>query len=128
MKNLIIKINNPSHFEGNTADYAIVTLDEKSIARIKELAAAVISLNIYKAVEFDCPCSLMEVDYDASSDNGKEKLKEPNIGSDCETLDVTATDFFWSGYYKNIDAKWETKQLPLSVLEEPGDIDQREND
>lgn len=128
MKNLIIKINNPSHFEGNTADFAVVTLGAKAISRIKELAATAQSFQLYKAVEFDYACELKQSDYDGDLVDGKEPLQEESISSDCDCLNVTTTDFFWSGHYKNVDALWETQSIPLTVLDEPGDIDQREND
>lgn len=127
MKKLIIKVNNPSDFEGDTADFAVVALSESAISRIKELAKAALSLGVYKVVEFDYSCDLKEAAYDQDLVDGKEPLKEDSTATDCDCLNVTTTDFFWSGYYKG-DARWETASIPLTVLDEPGDIDQREED
>lgn len=125
MKILILKINNPSHYEGDTADYAVVHLGAQAISRIKELAAAVQSLGIYKVVDFHYACVLKQADYDQGLNDGKEPLKEDSKGSDCDRLNVTESCFFWSGYYKHTDARWETNSVPLAFLDGQGDLDQR---
>lgn len=124
MKKLIIKMNHPSECCGDIADYAVVDLTEEAISRIKQLGTAAQNLGVYKVVEFDYSCDLKEADYNLDLVDGKEPLKEDSIATDCDCLNVTTTDFFWSGYYKG-DDKWETESIHLSVLDEPGDIDQR---
>jgi len=126
VKIITIKVNSASDFGGTTADYAVATIGTEAIARIKVLAAVVASLVVYKVVEFDYSCILKEVDYNADADNGKEPLKQSFIDSDCATLNVTDTDFFWSGDYKG-GSRWDTDSIPLTVLDELGDFDNRED-
>jgi len=45
---------------------------------------------------------------------------------ECNTLNVTDDDFFWSGYYKHTDVRWETDTVRLAVLDEPDIHDVRE--
>ncbi|MDA8430559.1 MAG: hypothetical protein M0T70_15000 [Geobacteraceae bacterium] len=58
--------------------------------------------------------------------NGKVRLKEFEGRMECNTLNVTDDDFFWSGYYKHTDIRWETDTVRLAVLDEPDIHDERE--
>ena len=125
-KRLIIPINDNSEFFSENADYAIIELDATLIERIKTLAAAVRDLNVYKVAEFNYYCDFMTADWDAEPDNGKVALKEFEERMECNTLNVTDSDFFWSGFYKHTDIGWETGTVALAVLDEPDVHDERE--
>jgi hypothetical protein len=45
---------------------------------------------------------------------------------ECNTLNVTDDDFFWSGLYKHTDIRWETDTVPLAVLDMTDTYDERE--
>lgn len=125
-KRLIIPVHDNSEFFSDNADYAIIDLDAASIERIKRLSAAVRDLKVYKVSEFNHGCEFMAADWDAEPDNGKVALKEFEGRMECNTLNVTDSDFFWSGYYKHTDVRWETDTVLLVVLDEPGIHDERE--
>ena len=125
-KRLIIPIHDNSEFFSDNADYAIIDLDAASIERIKALSAAVRDLKVYKVSEFDNDCDFMTADWDAEPDNGKVALKEFEGRMECNTLNVTDDDFFWSGYYKHSDIRWETDTIRIVVLDEPDVHDERE--
>lgn len=125
-KRLIIPVHDNSEFFSDNADYAIIDLDAATIERIKTLSAAVRDLKVYKVSEFDSDCDFMTADWDSEPDNGKVALKEFEGRMECNTLNVTDDDFFWSGYYKHSDIRWETDTVRLAVLDEPDTHDERE--
>ena len=125
-KRLIIPVHDNSEFFSDNADYAIIDLDAATIERIKALSAAVRAMKVYKVSEFDNDCDFMTADWDAEPDNGKVALKEFEGRMECNTLNVTDDDFFWSGYYKHSDIRWETDTIRLAVLDEPDTHDERE--
>ena len=68
----------------------------------------------------------MVADYEADPENGKVAMKEFEGRTECNTLNVTDNDFFWSGYYKHTSVRWESASVPLTALDKDGDYDQRE--
>jgi len=125
-KRLIIPVHDNSEFFSDNADYAIIDLDAATIERIKTLSAAVREMKVYKVSEFDNDCEFKTADWDTKPDNGKVALKEFEGRMECITLNVTDDDFFWSGYYKHTDIRWETDTVRLAVLDEPDIHDERE--
>ncbi|MBT0663121.1 hypothetical protein KI809_02305 [Geobacter pelophilus] len=125
-KRLIIPVHDNSEFFSDNADYAIIDLDATLIERIKKLAVVVRQMKACKISEFNYTCEFMTTDVDAEPDNGKVALKEFEGRMECNTLNVTDDDFFWSGYYKHTDVRWETDTVRLAVLNEPDVHDERE--
>ena len=125
-KKLIIPISDNSEFFSEAADYAVIELSAESIDRIRKLSVVVRQMNAYRISEFNYDCEFMVADYEAEPENGKVAMKEFEGRMECNTLNVTDNDFFWSGYYKHTSVRWESASVPLSVLKEPGDFDQRE--
>lgn len=125
-KRLIIPVHDNSEFFSDNADYAVIDLDATLIERIKKLAVVVRQMKAYKISEFNHACDFMVADWDAEPDNGKVALKGFEGRMECNTLNVTDSDFFWSGYYKHTDVRWETDTVLLVVLDEPGIHDERE--
>ncbi len=126
-KRLIIPISSNNEFYSETADYAIIDLNEKLIERIKALSAAVCDLKVYKVSEFNYDCEFYTVDWEADPDNGKVALSDFDGRMECNTLNVTDTNFFWSGLYRHTDVRWETESVPLTALDDPDILDLRES-
>lgn len=126
-KRLIIPVHSNSELFSETADYAIIDLDVKLIERIKALSAAVRDLKVYRVSEFNYACEFKTADWDADSDNGKVSLIEFEGRMECNTLNVTDDDFYWSGLYKHTDVRWETESVPLEALDDPDVYDERES-
>lgn len=124
-KKLIIPISDNSDFF-EAADYAVIGLNAKKIDRIRMLSAVVRDLEVYRISEFNHDCEFMVADYDADPENGKVAMKEFVGRTECNTLNVTNNDFFWSGYYKHTSVRWESASVPLTTLDEGGDYDLRE--
>lgn len=125
-KRLIIPVHDNSEFFPDNADYAVIDLDAALIERTKKLAVVVKQMKAYKISEFNHACDFRTADWDAEPDNGKVAMKEFEGRMECSTLNVTDSDFFWSGYYKHTDVRWETDTVLIKSLEEPGILDERE--
>ncbi|MDD2735247.1 MAG: hypothetical protein PHF56_15020 [Desulfuromonadaceae bacterium] len=125
-KRLIIPVHDNSEFFSDNADYAIIDLDAATIERIKKLSVVVKQMKAYRISEFNYVCNFMTADWDAEPDNGKVRLKEFVGRIECNTLNVTDSDFFWSGLYKHTDIRWETDTVPLAVFGMPDVHDKRE--
>jgi hypothetical protein len=124
-KKLILPISDNSDFFMAT-DYAVIELTTDMIARIRKLSEAVRNLEVYRISEFNYDCAFMVADYEADPENGKVALKEFEGRTECNTLNVTDNDFFWSGYYKHTSVRWESASVPLTALDEATDYDERE--
>lgn len=125
-KRLIIPVHSNSEFYSETADYAIIDLDVKLIERIKALSAAVRELKAYKVSEFNYDCEFKAADWDTDPDNGKVPLIDFEGRMECNTLNVTDDNFYWSGLYKHTDVRWETESVPIEALDNPAVYDERE--
>jgi len=125
-KRLIIPVRDHSEYFTDNADYMVIDLDVMLMARIRTLAATVRDPRVYKVVEFNYAGEFMTADWDAEPDNGKVALKEFEGGMECNTLNVTDSNFFWSGFYKHTDVRWETDSVPLTALDDPAVLDERE--
>lgn len=124
-KKLIIPISDNSDFF-EAADFAVIELNEARINRIRKLSAVVRDLEVYRISEFSNDCEFMVADYEADLENRKFAMKEFEGRTECNTLNVTNNDFFWSGYYKHTSVRWESASVPLTALDEDGDYDLRE--
>lgn len=127
IKKLIIPLSDNSEFFSDAADYAVIELTAASIDRIKKLSVVVKQMKVYKISEFNYDCDFMVADYEADAENGKVAMKEFEGRTECNTLNVTDDNFFWSGYYKHTSVRWESESVPLTVFDEEGDHDQRED-
>ena len=94
-------------------EIARVELDQEAVERIKALSAEVRRLGIYKMQLFD---------YRVMPFNeGLEQYDEPvpvEQRLDCVCMNVTSDSFFWSGYVKHDDRRWETESTSVVSLEE----------
>ena len=124
-KKLIIPISDNSDFF-EAADYAVIQLNADRIDRIRKLSAVVRELEVYRISEFNYDCAFMVADYEADPENGNVAMKEFEGRTECNTLNVTDNDFFWSGYYKHTSVRWESASVPLTALDKDGDYDERE--
>lgn len=125
-KKLIIPISDNSEFFSEAADYAVIDLNAESIDRIRKLSVVVRFMKVYRISEFNYDCDFTVADYEADPENGKVAMKEFEGRMECNTLNVTDDNFFWSGYYKHTSVRWESASVPLTVLNESGDYDLRE--
>lgn len=126
VKRLIIPVHDNSEFFSDNADYAVIDLDAALIERIRKLAVVVRQMKAYKISEFNYACDFRTVDWDVKPDKGKVAMKEFEGRMECSTLNVTDSDFFWSGYYKHTDVRWETDTVLIKSLDEPDVLDERE--
>lgn len=125
-KKLIIPVSDNSEFFSEAADYAVIDLNAERIDRIRKLSAVVRELEVYRISEFDYDSGFTVTDYEADPENGKVAIKEFEGRMECNTLNVTDNNFFWSGYYKHTSVRWESASVPLTTLDEEGDYDLRE--
>lgn len=66
----------------------------------------------YKIVSFHFPS-----EYNFYMDNGEgEDWNEWEGRVEIVTLNVTQQGFYWSGYYKHTDIRWETEEVPLEEI------------
>ena len=127
-KKLILSVTDNSDFFSEAADYAVIELGKEEKNRIRKLSAAVRDLEVYKISEFNYACEFKVADYEADPENGKVAVKEFEGRMECNTLNVTDCNFYWSGLYRHTSVRWETDSVPLSALDEEGDYDMREGE
>jgi len=97
----------------NSIDAVEVELSPCDIMQINHLSKVCTEHGIYKVSLFHNPLDLLCVDWE-SEDEG---FKEYDGRVECVTLNVTTTDFFWSGYYKHTNIRWETDSIPVKSLD-----------
>lgn len=126
MKKIITNINTFDEWFDDRADAAIIEICSDRIERIKKLAAACKELGVYKIAEFDYTPQIMANDYDHDGPLDEPgPLKEYEGRMECHMLNVTDSDFFWTGYYKHSDIRWETDTILLKELETLDELDMR---
>jgi hypothetical protein len=125
-KKMVLKVRTPGDYDGLTADYAVVEMDPAAIDRIRELSRTVRGLKAYCISEFNYVCEFFVEEWDADPDNGLVAMGKFEGQMDCNTINVTDKDFYWSGNYRNTSISWETSSVPISALDEPGDLDERD--
>jgi len=130
LKKLILCVHLDRASDGDygfdTADYAVVGLTPALIARIRQLSMAARALAVPKIPDFNNPCDFMTADEEQEWENGKVPMKEFEKGTEFETLNVTDSGFYWSGYYKHTRILWFTDTVPLAALDNASDYDLRE--
>lgn len=109
-------------------EIAVVQIDDELTARIIKLAEAVKQLGVYRASFFDYTPDYFICDYESEKENA---YKVPDDPSDCRVecviLNVTESDFYWSGILKHTDVRFETESVPLVDLTQAGfNIDKTE--
>jgi uncharacterized protein YbaR (Trm112 family) len=125
-KKLVLKVRTLGDYDGLSADYAVVELGPASIDRIKKLSQTVRDLKTYRISEFNYDSQFFVEEWDTDPDNGLVAMEKFEGQMDCNTLKVTDHDFYWSGNYRNTNIRWETSAVPISALDEHGDLDERE--
>jgi hypothetical protein len=126
MKRLILEITNDDVYF-KPAEYVILDLNEELIGEIKELSEKVRRCGALES-EISLSCRAANADYDAERDNGKVALKEYEGWMDAVHLNVARDDFCLTGFYGYSDVSWRTGSVPISVLDEEGVYDTREDD
>lgn len=123
MSQKILEVHIGSEF-GRGPEVAVVEITPALDARIRQLAAAARALGVYKIAEFDSSPDIFLRDYEAEEDDGTIAYREPADEEEekacrveCVTLNVTPGDYFWSGYVKHTDIRWETDTIPLEAIE-----------
>lgn len=105
-------------FDGLPFDAMRVVLDSEFVVRIRELSKAVTELGVYKIVEFDYRPVPMKNDEDSDQAcTGEPLIEAEDVRTECDCMNVTATDVFWSGYVKHTDMRWETTSIPIAMLD-----------
>jgi len=98
-------------------EVAVVQIDDELAARIVKLAEAVRQLGVYKLSMFDYTPDYFVRDHESEDENAYEEPEDPyDCRVECVTLNVTDSDFFWSGILKHTDIRFETDSVPLTDL------------
>jgi len=114
---LTMDLSSSSEFFDGPAIGATTDLSTTDIATIHVLSEVCKQHDLYKVVRFDNG-ALEFFDIDWETDERVEF--EGRV--ECVTLNVTATDVFWSGYYKHTDVRWETTSVSLQNLAKGEDL------
>jgi len=119
----ILEVHIGSEFD-HGPEVAVVEITSTLDARIRQLAAAAKVLGVYKVSEFNCFPDFFLRDYDAEEEDGPIAYRTPEYEDEenacrveCVTLNVTADDYYWSGYVKHTNVRWETDTVPLGLVE-----------
>ena len=102
-------------------EVAVVQIDDELAARIVKLAEAVRQLGVYKLSMFDYTPDYFVRDHESEDENAYKEPEDPcECRVECVTLNVTDSDFFWSGILKHSDIRFETDSVPLTDLMRAG--------
>jgi hypothetical protein len=119
----ILEVHIASEFD-HGPEVAVVEMTSTLDARIRQLAAAAKVLGVYKVSEFNGSPDFFLRDYDAEENDGpiayripEDEDEENTCRVECVTLNVTADDYYWSGYVKHTNIRWETDTISLSTPE-----------
>jgi len=117
-KTLEIHINN-EFVEG--PEIAVIEIDDKLQSRIQQLASAAKILDVYSVREFNGYPEFFMRDNDNEGETiiprpPKDEDEAMTCLGECVTLNVTSSDFYWSGYVKHTDIGFETETVSLSDL------------
>ncbi len=119
----ILEVHIGSEFD-HGPEVAVVEITSTLEARIRQLAAAAKVLGVYKVSEFNGSLDFFLRDYDAEEEDGPIAYRTPEDEDEenacrveCVTLNVTANDYYWSGYVKHTNVRWETETVPLGPVE-----------
>ncbi len=123
MTKKILEVHIGSEFD-HGPEVAVVEITSTIDARIRQLAAAAKVLGAYKVSEFNGSPDFFLRDYDVEEDDGPIAYRTPEDEDEgnacrveCVTLNVTADDYYWSGYIKHTNIRWETDTVPLGLVE-----------
>jgi hypothetical protein len=105
-------------------EVAVVEITPTLDTRIRQLASAAKALGVYKVAEFDCSPDFFLRDYESEEDDGPIAYRLPDDEDEgnicrveCVTLNVTSDDYYWSGFVKHTNVRWETDTVPLGPAE-----------
>ena len=122
MNQKILEVYIGSEFD-HGPEVAVVEITSTLDARIRQLAAAAKVLGVYKISEFDASPAFFLRNYDAEGDDGSIAYRTPEdedeenaCRAECVTLNVTNDDYYWSGYVKHTNVRWETDTVPLKPV------------
>jgi len=98
-------------------EVAVVQIGDELAARIFKLAEAVRQLGVYKVSLFDYTPDYFVRDHESDDEGAYKEPEDPyECHVECVTLNVTDSDFFWSGILKHTDIRFETDSIPLTDL------------
>ncbi len=126
MKRLILEISNDGDYF-KPAEYLVLDVNEEVIGEIKELSEKAKEGGVLQ-VSISLSYSAANADYAAEPDNGKVALKEYEGWMDAVHLTIAQDNFYLTGFYGYSDVRWRTGSVPISVLDEEGVYDMREDD
>lgn len=134
-KKLIVKAS-IYHDWVDSFDHVVIDLTSADIAHIHHLhsVARIIGGGASDRVSLFDPFGVLtfKSDEDAPVDNGRVALVEPEDDEarvECVRFNIESDgEFWWSGYIRHSDPaiEWESSRMPISVLAEPGDYDERD--
>ena len=104
----------------DTAQGATVELSETDLKDIQRLSEVCKQNSIYRVSRFENPLDFFDIDWET------DERREFEGAVECVTLNVTTTDFFWSGYYKHTSVRWETATVPIGEALLGEDLDYTE--
>lgn len=106
---LIMDISTYTEYADDVPDTAVTDLTKEQIQELLKLSEVVKKHDLYRVTIFDS-----RLDYMVDTD---EDTLEPWEGRvEAVTLNVTSTDFYWSGYYKHTNIRWETTSVGLAEI------------
>jgi hypothetical protein len=79
------------------------TIDELTAAEITRLAGIVKANDLFKVVKFDCRAKYLKYDPEQDPDDANLAGKENDVRTEADVLNVSNTEFWFSGYIKHTD-------------------------
>ena len=121
MKTFTVKVNVYDEYFDEGPTYAIVEVDEALAKQIIKMQAAVKDCNAYCMVDFDSHVEFKEQKDPAEDDENVTVIPELvdwDGRTECETLHVTDSRFFWNAGIKHTSINMETEAIAIDELKE----------
>lgn len=97
---------------------AIFSIDESSAKDICNKAALIKANGLYKVQVFDYRTSFLKYDPETDPEEAAAEGEDNDVNTDCATLNVTDTEFWFSAYIKHVNVQISTSKQRIADLVE----------
>jgi hypothetical protein len=95
---------------------AVFTIDEAKARNIFALAVIAKVHDLYKVQKFDYGADYLQFDPQVDEEDATEQGEENSVRTECDCLNVSRNDFWFSAYIKHTDSRVECEQQSIREL------------
>ena len=118
---LTVDVNTDNEWCDDGVDAATVELTKEQLLNVATLSELVKKNYLYRVSVFENPLDYFVDSWD--NETGQDCLTPWEGRVEAVTLNVTTNNFYWSGYYKHTNIRWETTSVSISDIIECSDLE-----